>query len=165
MGRTDQATQNPKIIALNSKPDFASVVSRAPASTKNNINKKQLDGQVISKKTIAESLASQSVVAQTSAHPVGGGQLSVKVGAGTAAGSLGLAGFGGDAHLLMQAVNSQIHTPHAQQKMIEPHGGGSAGLGTTSLHRRKASVNNGAPAGSTLGKTFDQNALLQELKR
>jgi len=35
---------NLKVQTLNTKPDFANLVNRGPASTKNNVTKKQLEG-------------------------------------------------------------------------------------------------------------------------
>ena len=107
---------------MSGKPDFGNLV-RQPASTKNNV-KKQLEGQIISgiitKKTIAESLAKNSIPQKMLGTSGNGGHLSTK--SGKASGGPAT-GYINEASLLMQAVSSQMQTPHNQGKSSGGHKG------------------------------------------
>ena len=96
---------NLKVQTLSTKPDFANLINRGPASTKNNVTKKQLEGQIIgiSKRTIAESLAKSSIPQKLHATAGDGGLMNTKSGKFSGVTPVG---FSNDASLLMQAVTS-----------------------------------------------------------
>ena len=77
---------------------------KMPASTKNAVAKKQLEGAGFSKRLMAESLATSVVVNDSMQKS---SQASAKN-----------ASYMNDSSLLMQAVSSQMRTPHGQQKII-----------------------------------------------
>ena len=115
------------------KNDLAAATIKMPASTKNAVAKKQLEGGGFSKRLIAESLATSVVVNDSMQRS---SQASGKN-----------ASYMNDASLLMQAVSSQMQTPHGQQKIIlNPKGSNSNHAPTQqrtiqgSSSRRKPSI-------------------------
>lgn len=109
---------NLKVQTLNTKPDFANLINRGPASTKNNVTKKQLEDQImgISKKTIADSLAKNFIPQKMNTKAGDGGHNSTKSGKFSGVTPVE---YSNDAGLLMQAMTSQMQTPHNQAKNKE----------------------------------------------
>ena len=93
--------------------DLQGATIKMPASTKNAVAKKQLEGAGFSKRLMAESLATSVVVNDSMQKS-------------SQASTAKNASYMNDTSLLMQAVSSQMQTPHGQQKIIlNPKGSNS----------------------------------------
>ena len=108
---SDRTIKLSKVLPMG-KNDLQGATIKMPASTKNAVAKKQLEGAGFSKRLMAESLATSVVVNDSMQKS---SQASAKN-----------ASYMNDTSLLMQAVSSQMQTPHGQQKIIlNPKGSNS----------------------------------------